>query len=276
MVRQAGWWKSPSLALEHSWVQSGWWRRCRVIATWWGGSMGEKQQLKPPSFVPSYFQHIQLPFLISRAHKMLYWSWSPNTPALIAGSTEASDIWSWQGPGNVSVTNTRKKDAATADATFERVRFWFLWLREIKSNSGDVNTAALPTKPSEDFFFLFSAHSRKKRERARISTKPLRLRALFTSCLSPVYRLALLLFYRSKISFLFQVVHCMAIRGTVVVLPLFNCSLQGLLACECVTSPLGLCCSFLSWVKPFSRLDRVSVLVFLVGVFSVVWSTRSI
>lgn len=37
MVKQAGWWKSPSLALEHSWVQSGWWRRCRVIAMWWGG-----------------------------------------------------------------------------------------------------------------------------------------------------------------------------------------------------------------------------------------------
>lgn len=222
-----------------------------------GGSMGKKTTVEATIFCPLFFPthtiavpHFTCPqdallVLISKYTCSYCWKYGSRWHLELTGA--------WQ-----CISHQHKEDAATADATFERVRFWFLWLCEIKSNSGDVNTAALPTKPSEDFFFLFSAHSRKKRERARISKRPPCLRALFTSCLSPVYHLALLLFYSSKTSLLFQVVHCMAIRGTVVALPLFNCSLQGLLACECVTSSLRLCCSFLSWVKPFSRLDSLS------------------
>lgn len=36
------------------------------------------------------------------------------------------------------------------------------------------------------------------------------------------------------------------------------------------------CCPSLRWVRPFARLGEVSVLVFLVGVFCMVWNTRSL
>lgn len=117
-------------------------------------------------------------------------------------------------------------------------------------------------------------HIQEKREQAPDRSHS--VRAALPSCLPWAHRSALLLYSRFQTSLQLQVMYRTPVRASKAVPPQCHCSQQCLPACECVNSPLSVCCSVLIWVKPFSRPDRVSVLVFLVGVLWIVCSVRSL